>query len=278
MDRLEAFQSIAAEAARGDLVFPTNVNASLKLQQALADPDCHMEAASKLVQAEPLLAARTVALANSAAYNRSGGEITNVRAAVMRLGFQTLRTLVAALVVRQFGSMISDPVLRIKAAQLWEHTAHVAALAHIIAKRVTHVDPETALFAGIVHEVGGFYLLSRAKDYPGLLDGDLEDWVEYGETKIGRCVLKQLSVPDSVTEAVEALWYGFRALPPETLGDTLLLANDLSPVESPLHQRAGATTTESAATIDFVVGDGTLAGILEESAEEVRSLTAALLL
>lgn len=278
MDRLEAFKTIAAEAARGELVFPTNVNASLKLQQALDDPDCHMEAAAKLVQAEPLLAARTVAIANSAAYNRSGGEITNVRTAVMRLGFQTLRTLVAALVVRQFGSMITTPSLRTKAAQLWEHTAHVAALAQVIAKRVTHVDPETAMFAGIVHEVGGFYLLSRAKDFPGLLDGDLEDWVEYGETKIGRGVLKQLSVPDSVTEAVEALWYGFRALPPETLGDTLLLANDLSPVPSPLQQRAGATTVESAATIDFVVGDGTLASILEESAEEVQSLTAALLL
>jgi len=134
------------------------------------------------------------------------------------------------------------------------------------------------MFAGIVHEVGGFYLLSRAKDFPGLLDGDLEDWVEYGETKIGRGVLKQLAVPDSVTEAVEALWYGFRALPPETLGDTLLLANDLSPVPSPLQQRAGATNVESAATIDFIVGDGTLASILEESAEEVQSLTAALLL
>jgi len=278
MNRLEAFKTIAAEAARGELVFPTNVNASLKLQRALDDPDCHMEAAAKLVQAEPLLAARTVAIANSAAYNRSGGEITNVRTAVMRLGFQTLRTLVTALVVRQFGSMISAPNLRAKSAQLWEHTAHVAALAQIIAKRVTHVDPETAMFAGIVHEVGGFYLLSRAKDYPGLLDGDLEDWVEYGEEKIGRGVLKQLAVPDSVAEAVEAVWYGFRALPPETLGDTLLLANDLAPILSPLQQRAGATTVQSASTIDFVVGNGTLASILEESAEEVSSLTAALLL
>jgi hypothetical protein len=278
MDRLEAFKNIAAEAARGELVFPTNVNASLKLQQALDDPDCHMEAAAQLVQAEPMLAARSVAIANSAAYNRSGGEITNVRTAVMRLGFQALRTLVAAVVVRQLGGAITTPSLRVKAAQLWEHTAHVAALAHVIAKRVTHVDPETAMFAGIVHEIGGFYLLSRAEDYPGLLDGDLEDWVEYGEAKIGRGVLKQLAVPDSVTQAVEALWYGFRALPPETLGDTLLLANDLAPVASPLQQRAGATSVESAATVDFVVGDGTLASILEESEEEVRSLTAALLL
>lgn len=278
MNRLEAFKSIAAEASRGDLIFPTNVNATLKIQQALDDPNCHIESAAKLVLAEPLLAARTVAIANSVAYNRSGREIANVRTAVTRLGFRTLHSMVAALVVRQFGGKPTNPELRKKADQLWAHTAHVAALAHVIAHKVTHLDPETAMFAGIVHEVGGFYLLSRAEEFPGLLDGDPEDWVEYGERIIGRAVLKQLSVPEAVTEAVEALWYGYRALPPETLGDTLLLANDLSPVASPLHERAGATSKESASIIDYAIGEGTLASILEESAEEVQSLTAALML
>ena len=278
MNRLEAFKSIAAEASRGDLIFPTNVNATLKIQQALDDPNCHIESAAKLVLAEPLLAARTVAIANSVAYNRSGREIANVRTAVTRLGFRTLHSMVAALVVRQFGGQPTNPELRKKADQLWAHTAHVAALAHVIAHKVTHLDPETAMFAGIVHEVGGFYLLSRAEEFPGLLDGDPEDWVEYGERIIGRAVLKQLSVPEAVTEAVEALWYGYRALPPETLGDTLLLANDLSPVASPLHERAGATSKESASIIDYAIGEGTLASILEESAEEVQSLTAALML
>ena len=65
-----------------------------------------------------------------------------------------------------------------------------------------------------------------------------------------------------------------RALPPETLGDTLLLANDLAPVASPLHERPGATTQP--------VGRHhrlrhrrrhACNSILDESAEEVRSLT-----
>lgn len=277
MDRLDAFRSIAEQASRGDMVFPTNVNASLKIQQALNDPDCHMELAAKLVMAEPLLAARTVAIANSVAYNRSGSDITNVRAAVMRLGFRTLQSLVAAVVVRQIGSKLSDPMLRAKVVQLWEHTAHVAALAHVIARKVTRVDPETALFAGIVHEVGGFYLLSRAEEFPGLLDGDPEAWAEYGEKIIGRGVLKKLAVPDTVAQAVESLWYGYRAMPPETLGDTLMLANDLASVASPLFEAAGATTATSASTIDFVVGEGTLSSILEESDEEVKALTSALM-
>ncbi|MES2128651.1 MAG: HDOD domain-containing protein [Pseudomonadota bacterium] len=277
MDRLEAFKSIAAQAGRGELTFPTNVEASLKLQRALNDPSCHIEAAARLVLAEPLLAARTVAIANSVAYNRSGMEVTNVRAAVQRVGFRTLNALVAAVIVRQLDSKITQPHLRAMADELWQHSAHVAALSQVIARRVTHVDPDTAMFAGIVHEVGGFYMLSRAEEFPGLLDGEPEEWIEHGEIEVGRGVLTKLAVPAPVLQAIEALWDGMRALPPETLGDTLQLANDLSPVHSPLHERAGATTRQSAATIDFVIGEGTLAGILEESADEVKTLTAALL-
>jgi HD-like signal output (HDOD) protein len=276
MDRLEAFKSIAAQAGRGELTFPTNVDATLKLQRALSDPELHADDAARLVQAEPLLAARTVAIANSVAYNRSGQAVTNVRSAVQRVGFRTLNALAAAVIVRQLDSKITDLALRAKADQLWKHSAHVAALSQVIARRVTHVDPETALFAGIVHEVGAFYLLSRAAEFPGLLDGEPEDWIEHGEQEIGRAVLAKLGVPAPVMAAIEAMWGGMRALPPENLGDTLMLANDLAPLDSPMHVRAGATSRQSAATVDFVTGDGTLASILAESAEEVSSLTAAL--
>ncbi|MDO8652264.1 MAG: HDOD domain-containing protein [Undibacterium sp.] len=277
MDRLQIFKDIAAQASRGELTFPTNVNASLKLQQALDDPNCHIDAAAKLVIADPLLSARTVAIANSAAYNRAGNEITNVKVAVSRLGFRTLKSLVASVIVRQLDSKITDPGLKLKAAQLWEHSAHVSALAQVIARRVTKVDADTAMFAGIVHEVGGFYLLSRAQEFPGLLDGDPEDWVEYGEKLIGRGVLKKLGVPDAVMTAVEALWHGVSTIPPETLGDTLLLANDLARVVSPLHEKENVSLRREAVNINFEIEDGTLQSILQESEEEIESLTAALL-
>jgi len=276
MDRLDALKSIAAQAGRGELAFPTHVNATLRLQQALGDPDCHVEEAARLVQAEPLLAARTVAIANSAAYNRAGNDVTNVRAAVQRVGFRTLGALAASVIVRQLASGITDPLLRAKADQLWQHSANVAALALVIARRVSFVDPDTAMFAGIVHEVGGFYLLSRAAEFPGLLDGGADEWIEYGQVDIGRGVLLKLGVPAPVMDAIEALWNGMRALPPETLGDTLMLAKDLAPVPSPLLERPGFSPAQASATIDFAVGDGTLALILQESEEEVRSLINAL--
>jgi hypothetical protein len=277
MDTLATLRSIADEAGRGELAFPTSVEATLKLQRALADPATHVVDAARLVQAEPLLAARTVAVANSAAYKRAGTDVTNVGAAVQRVGFRTLGALAASVIVRQLAARISDPALQAKAGQLWQHSAHVAALAQVIARRVSHVDPDTALFAGIVHEVGGFYLLSRAGEFPGLLDGGADGWIAHGEVAIGRGVLVKLGVPAPVMGAIEALWNGLRALPPETLGDTLLLANDLAPVASPLHERPGATTPQAAATIDFSVGEGTLSRVLEESAGEVQGLVAALM-
>jgi HD-like signal output (HDOD) protein len=276
MDRLDALKSIAAQAGRGELTFPTHIDATLKLQRALSDPDCHVEEAARLVQTEPLLAARTVAIANSAAYNRAGNDVTNVRAAVQRLGFRTLGALAASVIVRQLASGVTDPHVRAKADQLWQHSANVAALALVIARRVSFVDPDTAMFAGIVHEVGGFYLLSRAAEFPGLLEGGADEWLEYGQVDIGRGVLLKLGVPAPVMDAIEALWNGLRALPPETLGDTLMLAKDLAPIPSPLLERPGFSPTQASATIDFAVGDGTLALILQESAAEVRSLVTAL--
>ena len=66
-----------------------------------------------------------------------------------------------------------------------------------------------------------------------------------------------------------------RAIPPESLGDTLLLANDLAPVSSPLNESPAAIAVRAAraaGSIDCVIGDATLSSIMEESDDEVQSL------
>jgi HD-like signal output (HDOD) protein len=276
MDRREAFQCLAAEAGRGELNFPTHAEVAMRVRLALDDPEIHISAAARLVQAEPLLAARVVAVANSVAFNRSGRAIADVGHAVARLGFQLVRALATAVVMRQMAGGSKVPRYREMSARLWEHTAHVASLAHIIARRVTHQDPEVAMFAGIVHEVSGFYLLSRADSYPSLLEDELVEWEEEGEATVGRAVLKVLKVPDKVVAAIESIWQGYLALPPVSLGDTMLLADAMTPIESPLRLRGEDTRVGMRASIDVAVGEETLTSILAESAEELESLTSAL--
>jgi HD-like signal output (HDOD) protein len=267
VNKLEAFGYIVAQAVRGDITFPTSVNAVLRLQHALDDPDCPLDEAIRLVLAEPLLAARTVALSNSVAFSNGGPPLTNVRAAITRMGYRRLQGLVASLVVRQFGSRINDPVLRAKAEQLWAHTTEVASLAGSLARHVTGVNPDTALFAGIIHEVGGFYLLSRADDFPGLLDDDPEKWGELCEDVVSLEVMKKLDVPSSVADAIGGLRRSWINMPPTTLQDTLYLANQYASVASPLGMLAPATPAPADSAFDFLIEEPLLAAIRAEAAE-----------
>jgi HD-like signal output (HDOD) protein len=277
VNRLEAFGYIAAQATRGEISLPTSVNAVLRLKMALDNPDCPTEDAIRLILGEPQLAARTVALANSAAFksNSGGPAITNVRAAIGRIGYRNLQTLVVSLLVRQFGARISDPALRAKAEQLWKHTAHVAALAQVFARRVTGINPDTAVFAAIVHEVGGFYLLSRAGEFPGLLDADPENWATLCEEVVSREVIRKLAVPEEVASAIAGLRAGMLGMPPTSLLDTLLLANQYAPVPSPLDNCATPRDVEN--LTDLVFDEGMLASIQVEAEEGYRAMSAALL-
>ncbi|WP_432377250.1 HDOD domain-containing protein [Duganella sp. P38] len=278
MNKLEAFGHIAALAIRGELVFPTSVNAALRVQLALDDPDCPIDTAISLVLAEPLLAAKTVAISNSAMFNRAGAPVvTNVRGAIMRIGYQNLFALAAAMVVRQFGSKISNPEVRAKAEKLWDHTLAVAALGRLIARDVTGVNEDTALFAGIVHEVGGFYLLSRADEFPGLLEEDPENWHSASEEIITREVMRKLCIPEPVADAIEGLRDSFMSIPPDTLLDTLLLANHLTPVKSPLQEPQRELPPHSDSAIDLFIDEQKLAAMLDQAKRDAAEMSATLL-
>jgi HD-like signal output (HDOD) protein len=291
MDKREALQTIAAEAAQGKLTFPSHVKVALRVLRLLDDPDCHIESVLRLVKAEPVLSARVVAVANSPALNTSGKTITDARTAMARMGLRTVRTLAVAEVARQLANMPPRPEDRVLSTRLWSHSVHVAALAHVLAKRVTKQDPETALFAGIVHELGGLYLLFRAKDFPCLLEthalvqangveqDDGEDEgpnEEEGEGALGRTIMQALSIPEPVLRVIEHLWKGYLTVPPTSLGDTLLLADELAPVRSPLRPCSTAARSSNAWNMDMMIGGAMLSAILKESAADVESLTQAL--
>lgn len=277
MEKLRDLASIINEVQRGELVFPTSVNAALALQLALADPDCHDDEIARKVLGEPLLAARAVALANAAVFRRHGAPpITSARAAVQRLGYRNLYSLAAAMVVRQFGARIRDRALRECAEQLWKFSAHVAAIAYQLARHVTRSDSDTALFAGIMHEAGNFYLLSQADQVPGLLD-ELGPRLGPVQEIVAREVLRKLQVPEAVGAAIVSLRDGAVTLPPSGLRDTLLLARHLCPVLSPLPAPQDDYLVRRADMVQCLQDFPGLPESLDVAAREAHSMGVALL-
>jgi hypothetical protein len=267
-----SYRELAAAIERDGPVFSVHVELALRIRRALDDPTLSLDQAARLIQAEPLLAARVVGMANSVAYNRGGRPIADVRQATARLGLRLLSTLAVSLLVRQIATPAGDPQRRALAQRLWEHTVHVAALAHLIARRITHQDPEVALFAGLLHEVAGCYLLA-APDGSTVDDAAPPGWQDGGETLVGKALLAALEAPAEVRTAIEYMWEGYLAIPPASLGDTLLLAEELAPVPSPLYwQAAGDMNAAGRAQLEIALDQETLSAILAESAGDVRSM------
>ncbi len=268
---MSALENIVTEIEQGEVSFPTHADVAFRVRLALDDPEIPLAKAAQVIVAEPLLAARVVALANSVAFSRSGIPVADVRGAVARLGLKFVRGLATAVVMRQMAGSLKSPAYQSLAARLWEHTVHVAALAHLLAARF-RLAPDVAMFAGIVHEVSGFYLISRTDTRHDLFaDGSL--LTTDAERRVGGAVLAALAVPAEVVAAIEPLWQdGPLRFPPQNLGDLLRLANELTPIRSPL-QAPAAAEMELAIGPD---GEKQLAEILEQSSDELEALTTAL--
>ncbi|MBU1235459.1 MAG: HDOD domain-containing protein [Gammaproteobacteria bacterium] len=267
---MNTLENVVTEIEREEVSFPTHADVAFRVRLALDDPDIPLGKAAQVIVAEPLLAARVVAVANSVAFNRSGIPVADVRGAVARLGLKFVRGLATAVVMRQMAGSIKSPVYQGLAVRLWEHTVHVAALSHLLAARFG-LAPDVAMFAGIVHEVSGFYLISKSDTRNDLFaDGSL--LTLDAERRVGGAVLAALAVPAEVVAAIKALWEeGPLRYPPETLGDLLRLANQLTPIRSPLQPVVEGM--ELALDPD---GEAQLAEILDQSSEELEALTSAL--
>jgi HD-like signal output (HDOD) protein len=268
---MATIEDVIAEVERGDVTFPTHADVAFRVRLALDDTEIPMAKAAQVIAAEPLLAARVVAVANSVAFNRSGVPVADVRGAVSRLGLKFVRGLATAVVMRQMAGSIKSPLYQGLAVRLWEHTVHVAALAHLLAARFGQ-PADVAMFAGIVHEVSGFYLISRTDAHGNLFaDGSLV--TPDAERRVGGAVLAALAVPAEVVAAIEVLWQaGPPRFPPQSLGDLLNIANRLTPIRSPLQSPA----TEG---LDLPIdpeAERQLAEILERSSDELADLTSAL--
>ena len=146
-------RDIAQDLSRKELKFPTFIDASLGVRMALGKKDLSNIELARVVSSEPLLCARVVALANSAALNPSGREVGDVKNAVLMVGQNAVRSLSVTLAMEQISHAKELEPFKVQARELWEHCLEVAALAFVIAKRRGLANPDEALFAGLVHDL-----------------------------------------------------------------------------------------------------------------------------
>jgi HD-like signal output (HDOD) protein len=96
--------------------------------------------------------------------------------------------------------------LDVPLTELWHHSAHVAAVSHVVAKRFTQVNADTALLTGLLQGVGKLYLLTRAARFPALLNdpGTYQRLVAEWHGRITQAILRNWEVAEEVVIAAIA--------------------------------------------------------------------------
>ena len=126
---------------------PTTV---LALGKAVADERCTVDRVMAVLAQDPGLSATLLRLANSAMHVRDG-RVTDLRSAVLRLGFDVVFQLgQSAAIIRSIrGGGHLDPL------RLWQHSVAVGLVAKGICGLVGRSgDQETAYLAGLLHDIG----------------------------------------------------------------------------------------------------------------------------
>ncbi len=269
---------IERELANGNLSFPTFLEVSQKIQKTLEREDAGLDALVPLIQLEPVLAARVVGLANSVLYASSGNPVKDVKSAVMRIGHAALRCLALAVATAQLAHGERLGSARRYATLLWDHSLDVAGWAYAISATFRTVRPDDAMLAGMLHDIGQFYLLGKAADYPALLDSEseLSDMLLCWHKPIGEAVLKALGMAPELADAVNDRELYGSMWPPANLPDVLMVANLLADTPNPLTLMSEDARTSLRKVVAHGIPEDVLEQLHLDAADERRKALAAL--
>ena len=277
-EAFEFVRELANELSEGKVELPSFPDIAIRVQRVLADDNVTPDRVVRVLGSEPALAANILTIANSAAMTLNGRQITDLRMAISRMGFDMLRSAAITFAMAQMRKAEQFRGLEKQMNQLWQRSVFVAAMSFVIAKRHTKISPDTALLSGLLHGIGKLYILTRASKHP-LLFADvaaynqiLQDW----HASIAKALLENWGMADEIVEAVHGCDDPERDLRgPVLLVDVIAAAHifvsfkddaallEVRLQEAKMHTRLGLDALACVA-------------INEDSAEEIAALKAAL--
>jgi len=149
------------ELAAGQVMLPSWSKVTERARAALSGPEVDYEALAQLLGAEAGLAVRVLTIANSSLFGRGGRPLSDLKLATLRIGADNLRSAVYAYALAQLREAPKLQRLRPTLQQLWRESVEVGALARLLGARTANLNPDTALLAGLLHNIGKVYILVR---------------------------------------------------------------------------------------------------------------------
>jgi HD-like signal output (HDOD) protein len=207
-----------------ELEIPTLPEVARRLRKAIEN-DVDVAEAVKIIQLDPVISAKLIEVANCPLYVMQF-PARNCLDAVRRIGLNATRNLVVALSTKQVFHCKSS-LLKQHLEELWKQSLYLSMLSHVLAKSTGQQNPEDALLAGLVCDIGALPFFSFVSNLPAeyISDKEILQAIPILKGFVGSVVLKEWGFPKEFIDVALNSSDWFQNSSPElTLADIVVLS------------------------------------------------------
>ncbi len=227
------------------LVLPTIPDISLKIRRAINDPKANNSKIARVVQMDPVITARLIQISNSPLY-RGRRRIESCPEALTRLGLKAAQHLITSFALKAVFKARTRTIQKYM-QELWHHSSYVAAICAVLAHKTAGFDPDRAMLAGLVHDIGAVPVLTFADGHMDLIGQpqDLTHAIVKLRGPIGAAIMRKWHFPEDFEAVVHEAedWFRDQAAEPDYV-DLVLV--------SQLHSFIGTPKIHNSPRIDQI--------------------------
>ena len=203
-------ESVLAAIENNALELPTMPMVAARALAMLGRDDFSFAQIAALIETDPIVAARLVRLAQSAAF-AGLSRFDSVITCVTRLGAEELRLFLVETAVHHVLES-RNPCIAQMCRDLWRHSLAVAILSRDLASGVHALHPDSAYLGGLLHDVGRPALAATLLDAEQRLLGTrVQRWIMPSawlaiisgkHRSVGAAIARKWGLPDPVAHAI----------------------------------------------------------------------------
>jgi len=187
--------SFSEHYATEPLELPSLPDIAIKLRNAMQQ-DMSIEDAVKIIQLDPVISAKLIEVANCPLY-ASAIPAKSCFSAISRIGLNATRNLVLSLSMNHVFKTNSR-MIRKSLDKIWKQSLYISTLSHVLATETKQANPEEALLAGLICDIGAVPFLNFAANLPKdyFTEAELEQALPYVKGPIGYKTLVEWGFPE----------------------------------------------------------------------------------
>ncbi|MES9856944.1 MAG: HDOD domain-containing protein [Sedimenticola sp.] len=228
-----------------EVTLPSLPEVAMRIGQAINDEQNDAEQIASLIQTDPVITAKLIKAANSALYG-SRTPVDSCVGSIVRLGNNLTHKLVLTYTLRDlFRSRSVLLQKRMKAS--WKHSTRVAAICSVLARITKRFDPDHAMLAGLMHDIGVVAVLNYIEGYHDeeLQQATIDHAIDNLRAQTGGMILRKWGfATDFIVTALEAEEWMRDKGPEPDYCDLVII--------SQLHSMVGSDRAHSLPAIDQV--------------------------